>query len=68
LREKKKKELEMNLMNNDDDLWGECASESDEVYNENESSESEGEPFEPHQDYQRGITFDESEAYIPETS
>lgn len=30
-----------------------------------ESSDSEGEPFMPHDDYQRGITFDESEAYVP---
>ena len=31
------------------DVWGECASESEDM--QNESSDSEGEPFEPHADY-----------------
>jgi hypothetical protein len=50
-------------MNDGMDVFEEYASESEEIQ---ESSDSEGEPFMPHEDYQRGITFDESEAYVPE--
>ena len=54
-------------MNDGMEVFEEYASESEEM-NDKVSSDSEGEPFEPHADYQRGITFDESEAYIPPES